>query len=151
VNYDTAFGSSCVVVGDFNGDGKLDLAVANPNSANVSVLLGNGDGTFQSAVNYVIGAKPESIAVSDFNRDGKSDPAVANGVDISVVLGHGDGTFGSVVNYSAGVDPVSVAVGDFNGDGKTDLAVANYGSFDPSSATAANSSISVLMGNGDGT
>ena len=65
-------------MGDFNGDGKPDLAVANSGSNNVSVLLGNGDGTFQAAVNYAAGNAPNSVAVGDFNGDGKADLAVAN-------------------------------------------------------------------------
>jgi hypothetical protein len=67
-----------VASGDFNGDGKIDLAVANAMSNNISILLGNGDGTFAPAVNYAVGAVPESIAVSDFNSDGKSDLVVVN-------------------------------------------------------------------------
>ena len=62
-----------MAVGDFNGDGKLDLVVANRASNNVSVLLGNGNGTFQAAVNYAAGSKPRSVAVGDFNGDGKLD------------------------------------------------------------------------------
>src|SRR5215831_15948926 len=67
-----------VAVGDFNGDGVQDLAVANGNSNNVSVLLGNGDGTFQAAVNFDAGGGPVSVAVGDFNGDGVQDLAVAN-------------------------------------------------------------------------
>jgi hypothetical protein len=130
-----------VAVGDFNGDGKLDLAVAD-NGGGVSVLLGNGDGTFQPAVSYAAGSIPWSVAVGDFNGDGKLDLAVANaGSDnVSVLLGNGDGTFQPAVNYAAGVSPNSVAVGDFNGDGKLDLALADNGG-----------GVSVLLGNGDGT
>jgi hypothetical protein len=122
-----------VAVGDFNGDGKPDLAVANSSSNNVGVLLGNGDGTFQAAVHYAVGSGPRSVAVGDFNGDGKPDLAVANsdfisGIgSISVLLGNGDGTFQAAVNYAAGSRPASVAVGDFNGDGRPDLAVANLG------------------------
>ena len=78
-----------VAVGDFNGDGKADLAVANHISNNVSVLLGNGNGTFQAAVNYGAGTNPVSVAVGDFNGDGKADLAVANydGNNVSVLLG----------------------------------------------------------------
>ena len=67
-----------VAVGDFNGDGQPDLAVANYFSDNVSVLLGNGDGTFQAAVNFAAGTSSCSVAVGDFNGDGKADLAVAN-------------------------------------------------------------------------
>jgi len=92
------------------------------------VLLGNGDGTFQAAVNYPVETAPNSVAVGDFNGDGKPDLAVANsgsGGPVSVLLGNGDGTFQAAVNFGAGSTPASVAVGDFNGDGKPDLAVAN--------------------------
>ena len=133
-----------VAVGDFNGDGKPDLAVTNYSSFSVSVLLGNGEGTFQPAVNYATGNYPFSVAVGDFNGDGKLDLVVANfgGNSVSVLLGNGDGTFQPAVLYAAGSNPISVAVGDFNGDGKLDLAVADYANF---------SNVSVLLGNGDGT
>jgi uncharacterized repeat protein (TIGR01451 family) len=112
-------------MGDFNGDGKADLAVANGGSDNVSILLGNGNGTFQAAVNYNVHG-PRSVAVGDFNGDGKPDLAVANAFGtVSILAGNGNGTFAEAVNYGAGSDPISVAIGDFNGDGKPDLAVAN--------------------------
>jgi hypothetical protein len=113
----------------------------------VIVLLGNGDGTFQAAVNYGAGNEPKSVATGDFNGDGKADLAVANGFDnnVSILLGNGNGTFQAAVNYGAGTYPYSVAVGDFNGDGKTDLAVTNAGN----SVTPGN--VSLLIGNGDGT
>ena len=134
-----------LVTGDFNRDGRLDLAVANQGSADVSILLGNGDGTFQAASNYLAGDNPQAIAIGDFNRDGKLDLAVVNQTDpgtVSILLGNGDGTFQGGVSYGTGVDPSSVAISDFNADGKLDLAVGN-GS-DPIS-------VSVLLGNGDGT
>ncbi len=143
VNYNAGSGPAFVAVGDFNGDGKADLAVANYNTNNVSVLLGKGDGTFQAGVNYNAGSNPYSVAVGDFNGDGKADLAVANNGsnNVSVLLGNGDGTFQAAVNYNAGSFPQSVAVGDFNGDGKADLAVANYSS----------NNVSVLLGLGNGT
>ena len=130
LNAPSAFGAGTtpysVAVGDFNGDGKLDLAVANEGSDNVSILLGNGDGTFQAAVDYGAGTDPDSVAVGDFNGDGKLDLVVANddSNNVSILLGNGDGTFQAAVNYGVSA-PSSVAVGDFNGDGKLDLAVAN--------------------------
>jgi hypothetical protein len=134
-----------VAVGDFNQDGWPDLAVANHGGPNgtVSVLLGNGDGTFQAAQGFRAGSFPRSVAVGDFNGDGAPDLAVTNAGsnDISVLLGNGDGTFQDPQRLGAGTFPYSVAVGDFNGDGAPDLAVANAGSND----------ISVLLGNGDGT
>jgi hypothetical protein len=135
--------SRLVAAGDFNGDGKLDLVVANSADNNVSVFLGKGDGTFQPAVNYSVGSSPFSAATGDFNGDGKLDLVVSNSADnnVSVLLGRGDGTFLAALNYGAGTNPTSVVVGDFNGDGKLDLATANGGSND----------VSVLLGNGDGT
>src|ERR1700719_2022414 len=114
-------------MGDFNGDGNQDLVVANNNSNDVSILLGNGDGTFQPNVDFGAGTVPNSVAVGDFNGDGRQDLAVANASsnDVSILLGNGDGTFQPTVNFGVGGGPFSVAVGDFNGDGKQDLAVAN--------------------------
>jgi uncharacterized protein (UPF0548 family) len=144
VNYGVGAGTypTSVAVGDFNGDGKADLAVTNGSANTVSILLGKGDGTFQAAVNYGAGSNPVSVAVGDFNGDGKADLAVANYVsnNVSVLLGNGDASFQPAVNYSVGSYPDSVAVGDFNGDGKADLVVAN----------ANNEDVSVLLGNGDG-
>jgi len=143
VNYGVGSAPTSVAVGDFNGDGKLDLAVVNELSNNFSILLGNGDGTFQAAVNYGAGLSLFSVAVGDFNGDGKLDLAVASGGSdyVSVLLGNGDGTFKTAVQYVAGLEPISVAVADFNGDGKLDLAVANYES----------NNVSILLGKGDGT
>jgi hypothetical protein len=143
VHYGVGTNPSFIIASDFNGDGKLDFAVANQNNNNVSVLLGNAGGTYQPAMNYSVGSVPISIAVGDFNRDGKPDLAVANdnSASVSVLLGNGDGTFQSAVNYPAGSTPASVVVGDFNADGKLDLAVASTG---PNSVT-------VLLGNGNGT
>src|SRR5260370_268992 len=126
---------------DFNGDGRLDLVVANFGSANVSVLLGNGDGTFQAASNFPAGSNPRSVAVGDFHGDGLPDLAVANyNGGVRVLLGNGDGTFQTThVSYVAGSLPTSLAVADFNGDSWPDLAVANYGSND----------ISVLLNDGN--
>jgi uncharacterized protein YfaP (DUF2135 family) len=146
-----------VAVGDFNGDHKLDLAIANlcgndptcqsgPN--NVSILLGNGDGTFQKPQKFGTGSNPSSVAVADFNGDGKLDLAVANNIDstVSILLGNGDGTFQHRVNYPTGTAPSSIAVGDLNGDGKADLAVADSGL-----GNVQGSAVSILLGNGDGT
>jgi hypothetical protein len=118
-------------VGDFNGDGKLDLAVANRGTfpytnSSVSILLGKGDGTFLPPVNYAAGIHPSSVAVGDFNGDGKLDLAVVSSGTVRVLLGNGDGTFQTNnVSYVPGIGPWPVAVGDFNGDGHPDLAVAN--------------------------
>jgi hypothetical protein len=147
VEYAAGPASFSLAAGDFNGDGKLDLAVVNNNSnqsGTISILLGNGDGTFQPHVDYPVGIGPYSVAVGDFNRDGKLDLVVANYPSVftvSVLLGNGDGTFQSQVTYPVGRQPISVAVADLNGDGKLDLAVADF----------TDGFVSVLLGNGDGT
>jgi len=127
--FDAGSGPSSVAVGDFNGDGILDLAVANYYGNNVSVLLGNGDGSFQPAVNYyAAGSEPSSVAVGDFNGDGIQDLAVLNyaGNNVSVLLGNGDGSFQTTnASYVVGTAPEQVVAGDFNGDGFPDLAVPN--------------------------
>ena len=121
-----------VAVADMNGDGKPDLLVVDPFSAIVGVLLGNGDGTFQTPVTYTTGGSgPSSVAVADVNGDGKLDVLVANtggGPDdgsVGVLLGNGDGTFQAHVDYGDELFPLWVAVRDFNGDGRPDLAVTN--------------------------
>ena len=117
-----------LVAGDFNGDGRPDLAVANSGSDDISVLLGNGDGTFQAPVRIAAGASPTSLVAGDFNGDGRPDLAVANfdSNDMSVLLGNGDGTFQTQVTVRGGDSvPTSLVAGDFNGDGRPDLAVAN--------------------------
>jgi hypothetical protein len=145
-SYAVGSGASSVAVGDLNGDGHLDLVVANRYDGTVTILLGNGDGIFQAARNYgTVGYLPYSVAVGDFDGDGHLDLAVANSGrydsgTVSVLLGNGDGTFQDARSYAAGFDFTSVAVGDFDGDGRLDLAVANYGS----------DTVSVLLGKGDG-
>src|SRR5262249_34361375 len=115
---------------DFNNDGRPDLAVANDTSAGtVSVLLGNGNGTFQAPAAFAVGSNPAAVAAGDFDGDGKQDLAVANywSSNVSVLLGNGNGTFQAAVNYALGGYPgLAVTVGDFDGDSDLDLAVAGY-------------------------
>jgi uncharacterized protein (TIGR03437 family) len=133
-----------VEVADFNGDGKADLVVANNVSSGggfINVLLGNGDGTFQTTKHYAAGTLPAYATVGDFNGDGKADIAVADIASVNILLGNGDGTFQPFVtfSYTGAADNASIVVGDFNGDGKLDLAAAGT------------NGIGVLLGNGDGT
>lgn len=122
-----------IVTGDFRGNGSLDLAVANTYvdtgaPGTVTVLLGNGNGTFTpTAVSPVVGLLPYSIAVGDFNGDGKADLVTSNaGSDTeTVLLGKGDGTFAVAASPTVGKTPNVSAVGDFNGDGLSDVAAAN--------------------------
>src|SRR6266849_667885 len=104
IGFDAGGHPASVVAGDFNGDGVLDLAVANYSSNDVSVLLGNGDGSFQLARNFAAGMYPVSIAVGDFNSDGWQDLAVANNASatVSVLLGNGDGSFQPARNSQVG-------------------------------------------------
>jgi hypothetical protein len=142
---------SSVAVADLNHDGRLDLITANgadPSQVgSVSVLLGNGDGTFQPTVNYQAGLQPISVVVADLDGDGEADIVVADSYEflggnrISVMLGRGDGTLRKPVSYPSGTKPVALAVGDFNHDGNPDVVAVNY----------LGASLSVFLGNGDGT
>src|SRR5205823_980340 len=135
------------VVGDFNGDGHVDIATTSfTQTGGVSVLLGKGDGTFQAHLDSPTGQSPTAIVPGDFNGDGKLDlAAVIDGTNnttnaVSIFLGHGDGSFAAPVQYSAGSTAFSpVLIGDLNGDGKLDLAVAT------------GNGIAIFLGNGDGT
>ncbi|MGE5397714.1 MAG: FG-GAP-like repeat-containing protein, partial [Chitinophagales bacterium] len=132
-----------ITTADFNGDGNLDLAVTNYGSNNVSILLGQGDGTFGTATNFGVGSNPVGITTADFNGDGKDDLAVANSGsnNVSILLNQGNGTFGTAVDYVVGSNPNGIITADFNCDGKGDLAVANEFS----------GTVSILQGYGDGT
>jgi len=143
--------------GDFNHDGKVDVAVTT-NSNHVAVLLGNGDGSFQSPVFYDVEEGPQDLAVADVNRDGHPDLLVANECGhtsgcrqgtVSVLLGNGDGTFQAQQSYFVGIFPLEAAVADFNGDGNPDLVLDLPCGTD--SSCVSNGGVGVLLGNGDGT
>jgi hypothetical protein len=142
-------------IGDLNGDGKLDLAVLE-DATTVSVLLGNGDGSFQAPQTYASGLESDSgITIADLNGDGKLDLVVTgcsascSPGDVAVLLGNGDGSFKPGVLYSSGgYVGDSVAVADVNRDGKADLVVENACS---TTQCTGYGSVGVLLGNGDGT
>ena len=132
-----------IVAGDFNGDGIQDLAVAASGANTLSILLGDGHGTFTPAPSPGTGRQPVSLAAGDFNNDGKLDLAVGNLEDntVEVLLGNGDGTFAAAASVAGTVSPVSIVAGDFNQDGNLDVAVAN--DVEPQ--------LSILLGAGNGT
>jgi len=138
----TASKPASVILGDVNGDGELDIITANYNSANVSVLLGNGNGTFKDQQTIATGTQPFSVTLGDVNGDGSLDIITANrgSNNASVLLGNGDGAFKAQTTLSTGTQPRSVALGDVNGDGTLDIVTANQGS----------SNVSVLLGTGNG-
>lgn len=133
------------VIGDMNGDGKPDIVAADGTNGTLSVLLGNGDGSFQAPLVSLVGASAWAVALGDFNADGKLDAAVADmsAGAVDIVLGEGNGSFQPPTVYSTGGDAVSVAVGDVNGDGKLDFAVTWTQGGDEGYET--------FSGNGDGT
>jgi hypothetical protein len=139
VRYPGGLGPTYLVTGDFDRDGKLDLATANHGERTISVLPGNGDGTFRAAVTYTTPNNPYSITTADFNRDGLLDLAISPLGGIGIMLANGSGGFEPVVSYPAASEMVSY--GDFNHDNKLDLVTASE----------LGQTVSVLLGNGDGT
>jgi hypothetical protein len=135
-----------ILVADFNGDGKQDLAVLDGDNNTVSILLGHGDGTFTLvATSPTIGSNPGQFAVGDFNDDGIPDLVVTSrsSTPLTILLGKGDGTFtaASASPTASSGSPYFVATGDFNGDGKLDFAATDL--YDDT--------VSILLGHGDGT
>jgi hypothetical protein len=137
-------------IADVDADGHPDLVVGNKFVSTVSVLLGNGDGTFRARAAFPTQSYPISVAVADLNSDGKPDLAVTNLGDpyadhslVSVLLGNGDGTFGARTDFGTGGGPGSISIADLNEDGKPDLAMVSW--------IGSGGTVSILFGNGDGT
>ena len=133
-----------VALGDVNGDGKLDVIVADLTASTINVFLGNGDGTLGSKVaTQTLGTYPKGVAVGDFNGDGKLDVVTVNAGNntAGILLGNGDGTFQAGASFATGGDPQAVVTADLNGDGNLDLVVPNQQDND----------LTILLGNGDGT
>lgn len=131
-----------VLVGDFNGDHKLDVALS---SGSLNIALGKGDGTFAPTLTYGSDGSAENLVSGDFNGDGIPDVVMTNfngneNTAVSILLGNGDGSFGATSSYTTGQTSVGIVTADFNGDGKPDLATVNIGS----------SNVSVLLGTGKG-
>jgi hypothetical protein len=143
INYSTEPETYSVFAADLDGDGDQDLATANSLEPpdNVSILLNNGDGTFQETINYTAGTRPNSIYAADFDNDGDNDLALTNSVsnDVSILFNNGNATFQGAINYGNVGEPKSVLSADLNNDNFYDLAVAD------------GDGISILLGNGDGT
>ncbi len=143
-----------VVAGDFNHDGKMDLAAVSEGTfgadqGGVYFLAGNGDETFQKAVVYPAGANPSAVAMGDFNRDGNVDLAVLTNTTASgatqlvILLGSAGGTFTALPAVTIASGAQSIAAADFNNDGTPDLAITH--------GPGANSGVGLMVGNGDGT
>lgn len=143
VHYAVGVDSRDVAVGDLNGDGWIDLAVANETPGTVSVLLNDCDGTFGPASLYTVGVAPLAIEIARMDGDIYPDIVTSNSSsnDVSVLLNDGDGTFGAPADYPVGLMPAGIIAEDLNGDGASDVAVVNHNS----------GSFTVLLNNGDGT
>ena len=142
VGYTVGDSPHAVAVGDFNGDGNIDVATASHTGNTISILLGLGNGKLGAAKSVTVGLHPSAIVAGDFNGDGKLDLAVANSGSntVSILYGNGAGGFTLAQTVAVGADPMSMASGDFNSDGRLDLAVTCY----------TGQCISVLLQNGAG-
>jgi hypothetical protein len=143
----TGLSPGAIVAGDFNADGKTDLATANANASNVTILTGAGNGTFTATTTAAntTGSSPAGIAAGDFNADGRTDLATANSIpgNVTILTGSGTGTFTATTPPAnvTGSNPGAIVAGDFNNDGNTDLATAN----------ATSNNVTILTGAGNGT
>jgi hypothetical protein len=157
-NWVGSYSAIAMVVADFNGDGKLDSAGIT--AGILSVILGNGDGTFQGPVTYTTseGGGNVALVVGDFNGDGKVDIALLLGGggctansqgNVAIFLGNGDGTFQQPLLSPTNYAPISFVAADLNGDGKLDIAVTGYANC--SGGGTGTAAVAVLLGNGDGT
>ncbi len=158
-------GPQSIALGDFNNDGKLDMAIVNSAANSVSILLNNGDGTFSGpsgplpagppfgapSPTYAVGHNPQGLVVGDFDNDGNLDLAVANENDntISILLGNGNGTFQAQTTVNSGATaPIALAAADFNGDGSLDFAVVNQTDKNNCGSNTGDGSVFVFTGNG---
>jgi hypothetical protein len=150
VPYSAAAIPWAIIVRDFNGDGRQDLVTVNnggnPAVSSVSFIRGNGDGTFQAPVNYVVAPNSRYLTTGDFNGDGTPDLATSSDYGIvSVLIGNpapSAGTFQPATTFAVGQTPVEIASGDFNLDGRSDIALAHYSN---------EGSVTILLSSGDGT
>lgn len=140
VNYTTGARANGIAAGDVNGDGFVDLVVANRTSGSVTVRYNDGTGQFPSSMTYTVGTDATSVALADLDSDGDLDIAATIANNVAILRNSGNGTFGSLRTFAAGSLPSSIVAGDFNGDGKIDLAVAN--------AAAGIRTVSILRNNG---
>ena len=139
----THSGANNIIAADFNRDGDIDLAVVNFGAGDIAILLGQGNGGFDTFAFYALGAEPEAACAGDFDSDSILDIAVAvsGSNHVAVLLGNGDGTFAAPVSYPTGLNPFGLCAADLNLDGVLDLA----------SSCAGDDRVALLLGNGDGT